>query len=682
MKEVISVKEDACNKCFKCVSICPVKTCINATGDSVTIDHDKCIGCGACLTVCQTGAREIQDDFESFIQTHKKERVVAIVAPSIVTMFKDDSESYLKFNSFLKEQFNVKAVFDVSFGAELSTRGYINYIENNPDKKTVITQPCPSLVNYIEKYKPELLTHLAPVDSPMLCTIKYIKEFYTKYKNYKILVVSPCIAKRLEFNDTFPDVYNATFKSFESFIKKEGIVIDKYKPLVYDGDQAERAVLFSSPGGLKETVARTNPELNVRKVEGVHTVYNYLDNLKKDIDQGIAPQIVDCLNCEKGCNGGTGTNNVDKSIDEIESLVNKRKNKLVDKKSIKKIKKVVDLYWSDSLYKRYYTNKYKPLPKPNKTELTKIYESMHKYSEEDLYNCASCGYNYCEKMALAIHNNLNEAHNCHHYQLAELDIKEKEKTQLSLKIKKSIGESSELTNKVQVKMENMESSISQQVSAIEESSAAVEQILTNIRSIGTTTEGRKETLRRMGRDFFDVKKNLNDLVQVIDTIDTSVHDVDVMNKLVSAIAINTNLLSMNAAIESAHAGEYGKGFAVVAEEMRKLAEEASSNALQIKASVKDIKGHVSKSVNLGRSSEKTNDKLEEAVKDVEISFDEIASGITEISLGSEEVTEALTVMSESSKDLDELNLDVRKVIKDLLIMVSNMEELMKEILGS
>ncbi len=175
---VVEVDSALCVNCHKYISVCPVKYCNDGSGDYVKINPNTCIGCGSCIEACTHKARKYVDDFKNLINDIiAGEKIVAILAPASAASFPD---LYLQLKGFLKE-LGVDANFDVSFGAELTVKSYIEYIkEFHP--KTVIAQPCPAIVSYIEIYRPELLKYLAPADSPMLHTIKMIKRFYPEYK--------------------------------------------------------------------------------------------------------------------------------------------------------------------------------------------------------------------------------------------------------------------------------------------------------------------------------------------------------------------------------------------------------------------------------------------------------------------------------------------------------------------
>ena len=214
LSEIIEVVQDKCVNCHSCISVCPIKYCMDGTGDTIKLNQDLCIGCGNCIKACTHQARLVKDDFSKAFQALKnKEKIVAIAAPAIASHFPD---LYLNFNGWLKS-LGVEAVFDVSFGAELTVKSYLNHIRKN-QPEMVIAQPCPAIVTYVQIFRPELLPWLAPADSPMMHTMKMVREYYPQYKNHKILVVSPCIAKKREFEEVGIGDFNVTLYRFSEYI--------------------------------------------------------------------------------------------------------------------------------------------------------------------------------------------------------------------------------------------------------------------------------------------------------------------------------------------------------------------------------------------------------------------------------------------------------------------------------
>lgn len=152
------------------------------------------------------------------------------------------------------------------------------------------------------------------------------------------------------------------------------------------------------------------------------------------IDEGKAPLVIDCLNCENGCNQGPATKVLGQSPDETEYWVKKRAKQLRKmyleenendaEKSKKSIETIVSRYWHSDYYERKYVNRWENvnIQYPTKNEIENIYQKMHKFRKEDILNCSSCGYNSCEGMAIAIHNGLNRPENCHHYLKKQTDI--------------------------------------------------------------------------------------------------------------------------------------------------------------------------------------------------------------------------------------------------------------------
>ncbi|MDR1410873.1 MAG: methyl-accepting chemotaxis protein [Spirochaetaceae bacterium] len=603
LRPIIKVLEENCVNCHRCIMVCPVKMCNNGAGNIVDHHPQLCIGCGECITACTHGARIGIDDFDAFMGDLKQgQEIVAIVAPAIAAAFEN---SYLKVNGFLKS-LGVKAVFDVSFGAELTVKSYLDYMKKKKPP-TVIAQPCPTLVSFIELYRPELIPYLAPADSPMMHIMKMIKRYYPKYKNHKIAAISPCFSKKREFDAVGIGDYNVAITSVKKYLETSGKPIDSYAAVDYDNPPAERAVLFSSPGGLMRTVQRYDREItgHTRKIEGSPEVYHYFAYLSDSIKKGFAPvyKLVDCLNCGMGCNGGPASGNKGKHLDDVEFFVEQRNQEMRKKYqpntiwkklfSRNKLEKILDSYWEDGLYTRSYTDRsaiYKQMViSPTPEAIEAMFVQMHKKESADRLNCGACGYKSCEQMAVAIINGLNKPENCRHYTEIEK----------SLRLEK---ESREMLNKVYDRtltemyksiegLKALSGQIGETANYVLGSSDVIQKMVENTSSIHTTLEQNAETVLKLNESSKDGKNQLREIGGLIADVSEQSDALIEACKVIGDIAEETSILGMNAAIEAAHAGEaVGKGFAVVAGEIRKLADNSGRQAVEIADSLKKIKG--------------------------------------------------------------------------------------------
>jgi hypothetical protein len=497
------------------------------------------------------------DDFDTFLQDlRNKTPIIAIVAPAVASTFPDQ---YFNFNGWLKS-LGVKAIFDVSFGAELTVKSYWEYIKAKKPS-CVLAQPCPALVNYCEIYHPELLRYLAPADSPMLHSMKMIRAYFPEYDKYKIAVMSPCYAKRREFDETGYGDYNVTFNSLLNYITENGIDLAVYPEDPYLGPLPERAVNFSMPGGLMATLERYHPGVYsfTRKIEGPEIVYPYLDTLSRSIRAGVAPLLIDALNCDAGCNGGTGVPNIhERTFDELEHNVRQR-SKAMQKfhakqlkqekpKGLKKLLGVInpkakkaatvnDLvaeYWEPGLYDRGYVdhsaNFKTSIMTPAQREA--IAKRLGKEDTDDFFNCSGCGYHACEKMIMAIHMGINNPGNCQHYTLKRMT-----------KGHDHIINILDLTENVHTSIVTAEESIKNMALSMEE---------------------------------------INGLSTKIGSVLKSIED----------ISFQTNILALNAAVEAARAGDAGAGFAVVADEVRNLASKSASAVIDTRKMIESTIANV------------------------------------------------------------------------------------------
>lgn len=562
-----------CNCCIRaCSSMGANVAAEKGRGNIIEVDPVRCIACGACLDACRHNAREYEDDVERFFEDLKRgTKISVLIAPAFLANYPRDYEKYLG----MLKKLGVNRFISVSFGADITTWGYIKYITQN-NYYGSISQPCPAVVGYIERYVPELLPKLMPVQSPMMCSAIYVKK-YMKLSD-RLAFISPCIAKKNEIDDPNNHgyvSYNLTFSHLVKYLKEHPV----QGALPYK-DEIEYGLgsIYPMPGGLKENVYwLLGEDALVRQMEGEHHMYEYLERNKDSIKLGKFPYLfVDALNCTNGCLYGPGTDaRANMREDVFTAIQNIRKDsKNESKKSAwgrnltpaKRLealnKQFANLNLND--FVRKYTNRSKecPIKIPRGKELEDVYLRMHKETEEKrTIDCGCCGYNSCYDMAVAIYNGFNHIHNCVHY-IRERAYEEKDHAlALSEEVQKTHEEMRE-------KKQSIAEEIREKFSTLKESIGQIEDTSTDN---ATQTAGISDEMREVDTFATEMKEVLSRIERYLQKLETNNEDV-------IAISSQTNLLALNASIEAARAGESGKGFAVVAEEIKKLADDSKTAA--------------------------------------------------------------------------------------------------------
>ena len=657
LNHVIEVDTSKCLNCYACITACPVKFCMDGSRDRLTVNHNQCIGCGACIHVCHHGARIPIDDTARFFDDLKAGvKMIAIVAPAVASVFPDE---YLRLNGYL-QSLGVRAFFDVSFGAELTVISYIEHIKKEKPK-VVIAQPCTAIVDYIEIYHPVLLPYLAPAHSPMLHTVKMIQEFYPDYRDHKIAVISPCLAKKREFMETGLGDYNVTMAKLRETIEQQRIELKHYAAVEYIGPPAERAVSFSSPGGLLDTAERFMPGIRrrTRKVEGVHAVYPYLASLAKVIDNpGVElPLLIDCLNCEMGCNGGPGTGNHNERTDILESPIRKRSAELEKKlnpksreSGYKKYHKMLGNFWRPGLYNRGYKDISDnfAMKEPNKLELAEALKSLKKMTEKDIYDCTACGYGSCYRMAVAIHNGLNKPDNCAHFNVAILAEERRTTVYINRQYKEHIVRAIGLIEEINDLVKDLDAKINSQSNSVNSSSSVTGEIVKSIKDTSDFSQRKREDIKDLIENASKGQGAMRETVEAVQNIAQSIDGIGAAIKIISVIASNTNLLAMNAAIEAAHAGEAGKGFAVVADEIRRLSESTRDNSRNIAQTLSNIIAGINTTSRRTGEAGNIIDEMSKEINGIAATMTSLIDVLDDLSKKSSGVTTSLDSLKEHS----------------------------------
>ncbi len=556
---------DSCTGCNKCVRVCPTLVSNIAQEGKIWVNRDSCVACGACLKACGHKAREYKDDTEQFFSDLKAgKKLSVIIAPAFLANY---PKEYKRVLGYLK-QHGVNHIYSVSFGADITTWGYLKYITENHFTGG-ISQPCPAVVDYVEKYIPQLIPYMMPVQSPMMCMAIYIKKYL--HVSDELAFISPCVAKKIEIDDENNHgyvKYNVTFSKLMQHISRDYAGSPEYT------DELEYGMgsLYPMPGGLKENIEHFLGKGQViRQVEGEQEAYRYLEKYLKRIDRRAElPFMIDVLNCSRGCIYGTAVD-PDKDTDDV--LMTLSKMRSVDKedmhtKGVRRVNKspwtsqiapkeslanlmeaFKDLKLSDFI-RRYNTSKEIKVSIPSESELNKIYADMYKNTtEKQEINCGACGYATCRDMAYAVHNHVNFVENCIHYikELAErerIKLKEINEQQQSEQDRRN-----SLLDSVREQFVLLSSAVAELNDANEASANEASDLAGKLNDIKEHCLHMEESLSSI-LNFIDIYKN------------TSQSIVGIANK--------TNLLSLNASIEAARAGAQGMGFAVVAQEIRNL----------------------------------------------------------------------------------------------------------------
>jgi len=212
----------------------------------------------------------------------------------------------------------------------------------------------------------------------------------------------------------------------------------------------------------------------------------------------------------------------------------------------------------------------------------------------------------------------------------------------------SVNTSSKAVQQISNQIKSLEKSIFTQTSSITEASAAVEEMIGNISSIGLVTEKMTDQFKTVGEASTEgsrIQKKSGERIREIVEQSRALQEA---NKIIATIAANTNLLSMNAAIEAAHAGELGRGFAVVADEIRKLAVNSAAESKKIGIELKQVAETIGRIVHDAAVSENAFTEVSRRIDETGKLVLEVSNAVREQKSGAAEVGESLRVMNELS----------------------------------
>jgi len=206
-------------------------------------------------------------------------------------------------------------------------------------------------------------------------------------------------------------------------------------------------------------------------------------------------------------------------------------------------------------------------------------------------------------------------------------------------------------------------SVDGQAAAVEESSAAINQMIANLAAIEASTTDKRRLVGALKTDGAEGDRILEEITGIVEDVARSAETITELVDVIGGISKSTSLLAMNAAIEAAHAGAAGRGFAVVSDEIRKLAESTDSNSKDIAKSLAEVVDKIRKSAELSSRTKVVFKKVFEGIAVVDGSMEETLAGLTEISSGGGQIVESVSELSTLASGLRESGREIGERIR-------------------
>lgn len=225
-------------------------------------------------------------------------------------------------------------------------------------------------------------------------------------------------------------------------------------------------------------------------------------------------------------------------------------------------------------------------------------------------------------------------------------------------------------------------SIQETSSTLEETSSMVHQNRENTQQAASLAKQTKQFAEKSHVEMENMMKSMNELKN-------SSNEIAKIIKVIDEIAFQTNILSLNAAVEAARAGDAGKGFAVVAEEVRNLAQRSAQAAKDTAVIIESNISLSDSGVDIAKNVRESVGSIDEQAKKVSDLLDEIAVATNEQAQGVEQINKAVSQMeivlssnaqtaeeaAAASRTLEDQAVNVKEIVDTLIVLVDGAEAL-------
>jgi len=401
----IYFEPDKCKGDMNCLKVCPVEA-IRIRYKKAMMLEDKCIDCGECVKVCEAGAIvPLTNTFKDF---SKFKYTVAIPSLALYSQFDRSIKPKTILSSLKKIGFD--EVVDITRACISVVKAQGKYVKEYKGKKPVIISFCPTCIKLIQMRYPEMISHIAPVISPMELAAKETKKEVSSRSGLKIdeigvIYITPCPPRMIQISENYnsdmdgsipiSEIYNTLYTAIQQVIRDKTDENEFF-------DISGFGMNYALSGGLRFMM---NNENGI-SVSGLNDVLFILEEIEKGKLHNV--DFVEIDACPEGCIGGpmvventyiarTNVLNLINYFGETKIPIGKR-----------------NTYDNCDII---YENIFEPLARENvnidiKSALNKMAEKKEILSHLPGINCGACGSPTCETCAEDIVNRDVNASEC------------------------------------------------------------------------------------------------------------------------------------------------------------------------------------------------------------------------------------------------------------------------------
>jgi len=398
----IETRLTQCQDCYKCVRHCPVKA-IKIENDAASIVRELCIYCGTCVDVCPVEAKQVRDDGTRLKHLLKlKEKVIVSLAPSFVAEFRDVSTGQL-IRGLKKLGFY--GVSETALGAQ-EVSAHTAELLKQKAAPVLISSACPTVVEYIKKYRPQFTANITPLYSPLLAHCTLLKKQYGG--DIAVAFIGPCISKKKESDDN-PNLLHVSisFTALHRWFEEEGIRLEELVPEkddVFIPETAAEGALYPMDGGMIAGITSSGTPNDARfmSFSGMKEVAHILDEL--DTFKPESPLFLELLACDGGCINGPVMKNKASTALKRYDLIQKSpyKKECVPRKPLVPIDLTIEPCPVEP-------------PEFSEEQIKAVLAKVGKRTPKDEFNCGGCGYDNCRDFAVAVLEGKAEHNMCFNY---------------------------------------------------------------------------------------------------------------------------------------------------------------------------------------------------------------------------------------------------------------------------